>query len=96
VDVTDDTVVIVDPDLVPHNDIGRPIYKVQAQKIAEGLGNKVVTNIAMIGAVAGIYDVPPAEALKKSVEVSVPARFIKLNQMAFDQGLEAGKNARPE
>lgn len=96
VDITDETVVIVDPDLVPHHDIGRPIYKVQAQKIAEGLGNKVVTNIAMIGAMAGIYDIPPAEALRKSVEDSVPARFIKLNQMAFDQGLEAGKNARPE
>ncbi len=96
VDITKETIVIVDPDLVPDHDIGQPVYKVQAQKIAEDLGNRVVTNIAMVGAVAGIYDVPPADALKKAVEVSVPARFIKLNQMAFDQGLEAGKNARPE
>lgn len=95
-DIREDTVVIVDPDLVPQHDIGRPIYKVQAQKIAEGLGNKVVTNITMLGAVAGLYDVPSADALREAVKDSVPERFLKLNLLAFEKGLEAAKNARPE
>jgi len=96
VDVRDDTVIIIDPDLVPKHDIGRPIYKVRVQKIAEELGNKIVTNIAMIGAIAGIYDLITSEAMKKAVIDSVPKRFVKLNVNAFEKGLEAGKNARPE
>jgi 2-oxoglutarate ferredoxin oxidoreductase subunit gamma len=42
-DLHDKTVIIVDQDLIPNHDIGRPLYKVRAQKIAEDLGNKIVT-----------------------------------------------------
>jgi len=95
-DARDDTIIIVDPDLVPRHDIGRPIYKVRVQKIAEDLGNKIVTNIAMVGAIAGIYDLIEKECMKKAVIHSVPSRFVNLNVNAFEQGYEAGKNARPE
>ena len=95
-DIRDDTVIIIDPDLVPKHDIGRPIYKVRVQKIAEDLGNKIVTNIAMVGAMTGIYDLLDAEAVKKAVIDSVPKRFTDLNINAFEKGYEAGKNARPE
>ena len=37
-DIRKDTVIVLDPDLVPKHDIGRPIYKIHAQKIAEKLG----------------------------------------------------------
>ena len=94
VDIREDTVIIVDPDLVPHHDIGRPIYKIRVQKIAEELGNKIVTNIAMVGAMTGIYDMLEPEAVRKAVADSVPARFTRLNINAFEKGLEAGKNAR--
>ena len=95
-DIRDDTIMIIDPDLVPRHDIGRPLYKVQVQKIAEELGNKIVTNIAMVGAMTGINDLISVEAVKKAVVDSVPKRFVNLNVNAFDKGLEAGKNARPE
>lgn len=95
-DCRDDTIMIIDPDLVPNHDIGRPLYKVRVQKIAQDLGNKIVTNIAMIGAIAGIYDVIDTEAMKKAVIDSVPKRFVDLNVNAFERGFEAGKNARPE
>jgi 2-oxoglutarate ferredoxin oxidoreductase subunit gamma len=95
-DIRDDTVMIIDPDLVPKHDIGRPIYRVRVQKIAEELGNKIVTNIAMVGAITGIYDLLEPEAVKKAVVDSVPKRFTDLNISAFEKGLEAGKNARPE
>jgi len=95
-DVRDDTIMIIDPDLVPRHDIGRPLYKVQVQKIANDLGNKIVTNIAMVGAIAGIYDVIDKDAMKKAVEDSVPKRFIKLNMNAFDKGFEAGRKAKNE
>ena len=94
--ISEDTVVIVDPDMVPNHDLGRPIYKVQVQKIAEDLGNKIVTNIAMLGAITGIYELITPEAMKKAVLDSVPKKFAELNINAFEKGLEAGKNARPE
>ena len=95
-DVTDDTVIIVDPDLVKKHDIGRPLYKVHAQKIAEELGNKIVTNIVMVGAFTSIFGLLKPDAVKESVVDSVPKRFTELNVKAFERGLEAGKNALKE
>jgi 2-oxoglutarate ferredoxin oxidoreductase subunit gamma len=92
-DVRKDTQILLDPDLVPRHDIGRPIYMVQAQKIAESLGNKIVTNIVMVGAATAIFDTLDNEAVRKAVLDSVPSRFKELNEKAFEKGLEAGKNA---
>jgi 2-oxoglutarate ferredoxin oxidoreductase subunit gamma len=95
-DIRDDTVIILDPDLVKKHDIGRPLYKVHGQQIAEELGNKIVTNIVMVGAFTSIYDILESEAVKKSVIDSVPQRFTKLNVAAFERGFEAGKDAVKE
>jgi 2-oxoglutarate ferredoxin oxidoreductase subunit gamma len=92
-DIRKDTQIILDPDLVPRHDIGRPVYKIQAQKIAESLGNKIVTNIVMVGAATSIFDTLDNDAVRKSVLDSVPSRFKDLNEKAFEKGLEAGKNA---
>ena len=96
VDVTDDTVIIVDPELVKKHNIGRPLYKIHAQKIAEELGNKIVTNIVMVGAFTSIFGLLKSDAVKESVIDSVPKRFTELNIRAFERGLEAGKNAVKE
>jgi 2-oxoglutarate ferredoxin oxidoreductase subunit gamma len=95
-DIRDDTVIIVDPDLVKNHDIGRPLYKIHAQQIAEELGNKIVTNIVMVGAFTSIFELLKHEAVKESVIDSVPKRFTELNIKAFDRGFEAGKNALKE
>ena len=94
VDIRDDTVIVIDPDLVPRHDIGKKVYKVQAQKIAIELGNKIVTNIAMVGAFTAIFGELDREAVKKAVLDSVPKRFIELNVKAFENGYEAGLNAK--
>ena len=95
-DIREDTVIVVDPDLVPKNNIGQPVHKVHAQQIAEKLGNKIVTNIVMVGAATAIFDMLNHDAVRKAVIDSVPKRFIDLNKEAFEKGLEAGKNARKE
>ncbi|MBN2599617.1 MAG: 2-oxoacid:acceptor oxidoreductase family protein [Candidatus Thermoplasmatota archaeon] len=95
-DIRKDTLIILDPELVIKHDIGRPIYKVHAQQIAQELGNKVVTNIVMVGATTSIFGLLEPEAVKKAVIDSVPSRFKELNVKAFEQGLEAGKNALKE
>ena len=95
-DIRDDTVIIVDPDLVTKYDIGRPVYKVPGQQIAEELGNKIVTNIVMVGGFTSVFELLKPEAVKESVIDSVPKRFTELNVKAFERGLEAGKNALKE
>ena len=92
-DVTKDTIIVVDPDLVKKHDIGMPVHKVHAQQIAERLGNKIVTNIVMVGAFTAIFGLLDHDAVKSSVLESVPARFKELNEKAFEKGFEAGKNA---
>jgi len=92
-DLNKDTKIVIDPDLVPRHDIGRSVYKIQAQKIAEELGNKIVTNIVMVGASTAIFGLLDEDAVKKSVIESVPKKFINLNEKAYLKGLEAGKNA---
>ncbi|MEM2870195.1 MAG: 2-oxoacid:acceptor oxidoreductase family protein [Thermoplasmata archaeon] len=95
-DIRNDTVVIVEPDLVPEHDIGRGVYKIPAQRIAMSLGNKIVTNIAMVGGITGVYKLLEPDAVRKAVLDSVPKRFAELNLQAFEKGLEAGLNARAE
>jgi 2-oxoglutarate ferredoxin oxidoreductase subunit gamma len=95
-DLRDDTTIILDPDLVKRHDIGRPLYRVHAQQIAEELGNKIVTNIVMVGAATAIFGLLKPEAVKESVIESVPKRFTDLNIKAFERGYEAGKNAVEE
>jgi 2-oxoglutarate ferredoxin oxidoreductase subunit gamma len=92
-DLRDETVIILDPDLVKNHDIGRPLYKVHGQQIAEELGNKIVTNIVMVGAFTSIFSLLDKEAVKKSVIDSVPKRFTELNVKAFERGFEAGEDA---
>jgi 2-oxoglutarate ferredoxin oxidoreductase subunit gamma len=92
-DLREDAIIIIDPDLVKKHNIGRPLYKIHAQRIAEEIGNRVVTNIVMVGAFTSIFGLLEPEAVKKAVIDSVPKRFIDLNVKAFEKGLEAGKNA---
>jgi 2-oxoglutarate ferredoxin oxidoreductase subunit gamma len=92
-DIRDDTIIVVDPDLVKKHEIGRPLYKVQALKIAEELGNKIVTNIVMVGAFTSISGILKPESVRESVIDSVPKKFTDLNVKAFERGFEAGKNA---
>jgi len=95
-DIRKDTVIVVDPDLVPKHNIGQPVHKVHAQQIAEKLGNKIVTNIVMVGAATAIFKILDFDAVKKSVLDSVPTKFKDLNEKAYEKGLEAGKNAIKE
>ena len=95
-DIRDDTIIIIDPDLVKNHRIGRPLYKIHAQRIAEELGNKIVTNIVMVGAATSIFGFLKPDAVKEAIIDSVPTRFKELNLKAFEKGFEAGKDAKPE
>lgn len=84
---------LVEEDLVrlDHTAQGLKIYGIPATRFAEELGKKMVLNVIMTGFLCAITGAVSAEAARKSVEESVPARFRELNLRAFDKGFEYGK-----
>ncbi len=66
-------------------------YGVPATRIAEELQRPVVLNIVMVGFFAAMTNVVRAEALRESVEASVPAGTESLNLTAFDRGFTFGQ-----
>lgn len=92
-DVKVNGIVIVDPDLVIDHRIDHPVYKVRATEIAEGLGNTIVANIVMLGALTAIAQPVSREAIIASTLESVPARFTDLNRRALEAGFQAGEDA---
>ncbi len=84
-DLTDDAVVVLDPNLVPYAEYEGAV-EVPATGIAEEMGNKIVANIVMIGAFNAAAKLVPDEALEESVKDSVPERFIDLNIRALREG----------
>jgi 2-oxoglutarate ferredoxin oxidoreductase subunit gamma len=93
-DLKENGILIVDPDLVPNQreNLKVRMYEVPATKIAEGLGQKIVANVVMIGAFAAITNLLGLEHLKESIRRNVPKASIKLNLTAFEKGYEYGKS----
>ncbi|TFF68304.1 2-oxoacid:ferredoxin oxidoreductase subunit gamma [Candidatus Thorarchaeota archaeon] len=90
---------IIDQDLVDiEGEIpkGVRIYKIPATRIAdERVGNKLATNVVMLGAFTAITGALSVEGLRRQIEDRWP-RFVKTNLQALEYGLEAGEEAEPE
>ncbi len=89
-EVKPECIIIVDPDTVFSWDIPHIVHPVRSTKIAEELGNIVVANIVMLGALTALSKVVSREAILAATLASVPARFKELNRSALEAGLEAG------
>lgn len=61
-----------------------PIY----ETVMEVIGNPVVFNIAMLGALLGLRPMVSTNAILAAIEQRVPARFLELNQKAFSLGMD--------
>lgn len=79
---------IVDPDMVDNSDKRKDIrvLRVPAANSADLLGNRIVANMVMLGALQEETRIVGKDSLKKSLEESVPERFIELNLKALDMG----------
>lgn len=84
-DLRENGVLILDPDLVKSRQVSNnvKVYEVKAAKIAEDLGDKVVANMVMLGALVAITKIVSKEAVEKAVQVNVPKHMVKLNLEAF-------------
>ena len=84
--------ILIDEDLVQDakQRAGVKLYKIPATRIAEDLGRKIVLNIVMLGFFTAITKLIGHEAVRKTIEVSVPKGTEQLNLRAFDSGYEHG------
>ncbi len=92
----DDTLMIIDPDLVkPEPSQNPPPFSIPATRMARDMGRVVVANIIMLGFLAAVSDLVSHESLKQSVLTSVPKGTEEFNTKAFElgysYGLEHGK-----
>lgn len=75
------------------------VYWVPALDIARNMGNDKVANVVMLGALSALLDVP-ATIWLRVIESRAPARYLALNQGAFQRGrdslLEAETLLKPE
>lgn len=79
--------VLIDGDLVKPQE-GDRCHAIPATQLAEDLGRRIVANVVMLGfftAVTGLVD--PQDMLR-ALESSVKAKFLPLNQRAFQAGFE--------
>jgi len=87
---------IVDQDLVDVEKVssGVSLYKVPATHLAEELGNRIVANVVMLGAVVALTGFVSKEAMLNSVRDSVPSKFLELNEHAFEVGYDYGRKLK--
>lgn len=88
---------IIDPDMV--DEVKRRdvrVLKIPAAKTADGLGNRIVANMIMLGALQAETGIVTKESLHKAMRESVADRFIEINTKALETGeiLQKGLSRR--
>jgi len=85
-------ILITDEDLVTsrpaRDDIKK--YTIPATRIAEEVGNRIFTNLVMLGCFTRITGIVSPEAMKQALPGLVPDRFLDKNIVAFDKGYDYG------
>ncbi|ABR56063.1 2-oxoacid:acceptor oxidoreductase family protein [Methanococcus aeolicus] len=91
-DLKSGKILIYDPDMMNNfpnrKDIN--IYPIPATQMAYDIGNKIVANVVMLGALVSITNTISKESLKNAVFDVVPPKFKELNLKALEKGFELG------
>jgi 2-oxoglutarate ferredoxin oxidoreductase subunit gamma len=90
-----DGTIIIDEDLVKADEPPQAgaFYSLPFAKTADKLGNRIVTNIVVLGSVCSITKVVSKAGLVRAVKANVPEKFTELNLKAFDEGYRMGEQA---
>ncbi len=97
-DLPSGKILIYDPDMMVRHPTREDIkiYKVPATKTAYELGNKIVANVVMLGALVEITKVVSREAIREAVKNGVKQRFVDINLKALEKGFELGEKVCSE
>jgi 2-oxoglutarate ferredoxin oxidoreductase subunit gamma len=98
-DAKPSAIVLVDsnsvPDLPERHDMH--LYKVPATFIAsQELGNRVVANVVMLGAMVELASIVSVNALRNAIAENVPKGTEEINLKAFERGREIAKRLKLE
>jgi len=89
----DDGILIIEEELVEIGQLkpNQKLFKIPATRFAEEkVGRRLTLNIVMCGFLTAVTGVVSPEAMRKSVETSVPSGTEELNLKAFDVGYNYG------
>lgn len=89
------TVVIADSTMIrffdPIENKVKILYKVPATDEAEKLGDRLVTNMLMLGIFSAISGIVSPENLKEAIKSTVRPQFFEINSKAVDRGFEIAR-----
>jgi len=87
-DLEPDGVLFIDPDMVGGLERIRDVdtLKIPAAKTADKLGNRIVANMVMLGALQAMTGIVSKEALRRSVRDSVAPRFHEIDLKSLEEG----------
>ena len=93
--MSDSGILLVDEDLVTSRDARDDIkkYTIPSTRFAEEVGNRIFTNLVMLGFFTRITGIVTPEAMKQALPGLVPDRFLDKNIVAFDKGYDYGTEA---
>ncbi|MBQ1366482.1 MAG: 2-oxoacid:acceptor oxidoreductase family protein [Erysipelotrichaceae bacterium] len=88
-DIDQDTIILVDSDLVKDADLNHPhTYQVPLTAIAkETTGKTICANIVALGVMTKLLKIAPEEMLEV-LKTKLPARILEINLQAFQAGYE--------
>jgi 2-oxoglutarate ferredoxin oxidoreductase subunit gamma len=81
-----DGLLIVDTGLVQPFEDEKNVYGIPATKIADELGNRVITNVVMLGYLVGMTGVVSRESVEEAIRATVKKKVIDLDLKALDAG----------
>ncbi|MBU7014537.1 MAG: indolepyruvate ferredoxin oxidoreductase subunit beta [Theionarchaea archaeon] len=68
------------------------VLKLDASRIAFRLGNAIVTNMVILGAMSEFAELPASKAeMQDAIRESVPPRFAEIDLKAFEEGVKAAQ-----
>lgn len=83
-------IVIVEKDLVKAGEIKGNLYSIPATRIAEGLGQKIMANIVILGFMSALVSNVSKDAVCEAIRESVPKGTGDKNIQAFEEGYKMG------
>ena len=94
-DLKPTSVLILDEDLVESGKVMKSlkakVYKAPFSRTADKLGNRIITNIIMLGCLTGVTGVVSEKNMLEAIKARVPKKFMDLNIKGYNEGLAIGK-----